>query len=400
MVQRSYSGRVINASWGGGMINDQTFGVIAFNLSALIVSVTCIIYKLIIPSRLKLRNRIFNSLIIILAIDAFSNIYGEIIRGYDMAHETALFLRNLNEMLYFATHFAIAPIIARYTMLKCGIEHKIRGLKSVAVHLPFIISELMILTNPWFHLIYSIDNNLVYSRQWGVYVVYAIGGLYFILSAVFVFLYWDMLNKLERIAVIYFYVLVLTGTLIQMIFSNISCELLCDAIGTMGMMLILENDDDRRDYTTKAYNRNALINDMSIYFKYKRPFNVIFIDILNEEILRRLLTYSDYEKILMQVVKYLKSINEKYDVYRVGVNSFFVVCPETSEKKTKKAAGEIFSRFKEFWTYRGRIVTLNARIIQAGTGDGISDLDKLFKAHGSGVNVDKDGVIYYEELFG
>ncbi|RKM53895.1 diguanylate cyclase [Butyrivibrio sp. X503] len=380
------------------MISDQTFGVIAYNLSALIVSVTCIIYKLIIPSRLKLRNRLFNSLIIILAIDAFSAIYGEIIRGYDMAHETALFLRNLNEMLYFATHFAIAPIIARYTMLKCGVEHKIRGWRSVAVHLPFLISEFMILTNPWFHLIYSIDNNLVYTREWGVYVVYIIGGLYFILSAVFIFLYWDLLKRLEQIAIIYFYVLVLIGTLIQMVFSNISCELLCDAIGAMGMMVILENDDDRRDYTTKAYNRNALINDMMIAFKYKRPFDVIFIDILNEEILRRLLTYADYEKILSEVVKFLKSINDKFDVYRVGVNSFFVVCPEISEKKAKKVADEIYDRFKEFWTYSGKIVTLNARVIQAGTEDGIADLDKLFKAHGSGKNIDKDGPIFFDEL--
>lgn len=380
------------------MFSDQTFGVIAFNLSALIVSVTCIIYKLIIPSRLKFRNRLFNSLIIILAIDAFSAIYGEIIRGYDMAPETALFLRNLNEMLYFATHFAIAPIVARYTMLKCGVEHKIRGLGAIAVHLPFAISELMILTNPWFHLIYTIDDNLVYSREWGVYLVYIIGGLYFILSAIFIFLYWDLLKRMEQIALIYFYILVLIGTLIQMIFSNISCELLCDAIGAMGMMLILENDDDRRDYTTKAYNRNALINDMMIAFKYKRPFDVIFIDILNEEILRRLHTYADYEKILSEVVKFLKSISEKYDVYRVGVNSFFLVCPEISEKKAKKIAEEVYERFKEFWTYGGRIVTLNARIIQAGTEDGITDIDKLFKAHAGGKDIDKDGPIFFDEL--
>ncbi|RKM62802.1 hypothetical protein D6856_01375 [Butyrivibrio sp. XB500-5] len=380
------------------MFSDQTFGVIAYNLSALIVSVTCIIYKLIIPSRLKFRNRLFNSLIIILAIDAFSAIYGEIIRGYDMAHETALFLRNLNEMLYFSSHFAIAPIIARYTMLKCGVEHKIRGWRVVAVHLPFLISEFMILSNPWFHLIYTIDDNLVYSREWGVYVVYIIGGLYFILSAVFIYLYWDLLKRLEQIAVIFFYILVLIGTLIQMVFPNISCELLCEAIGAMGMMVVLENDDDRRDYTTKAYNRNALINDMMIYFKYKRPFDVIFIDILNEEILRRLLTYTDYEKILTEVVKFLKSLSEKYDVYRVGVNSFFVVCPEISEKRAKKTAEEIYGRFKEFWTYRGRIATLNAKVVQAGTEDGIGDIDKLFKVHGSGKNVEKDGPIFYDEL--
>ena len=345
------------------MINDQAFVSVAFNLSALIVSVTCIIYKLIIPSRLKLRNRLFNALIIIVAIDAFCAIYDELLRGYDMAHETALFLRNLNEIIYFSTHFAIGPIVARYTLLKCGLEHKIKGLRVLVVHLPVIIAEFMIFSNPWLHLIYTIDDNLVYTREWGVYVAYVIGVLYFLLSAVFIFLYWDILKKMEKIALIYFYVLVLTGTMIQMIFINISCEILCDAIGIMGMMIVLENDDDRRDYTTKAYNRNAFIGDMTIYFKYNRSFSVIFIDILNEEILRRLLTYKDYEKILMEVVKFLKSIDERYDVYRVGVNSFFVVCPDTSGKRAAKAAAEIEARFKEFWNYGGRIANLNARIV-------------------------------------
>ena len=382
---------------GSGMINDQAFVTVAFNLSALIVSVTCIIYKLIIPSRLKLRNRLFNALLIIVAIDAFCAMYGEILRGYEMAHDTALFLRNLNEIIYFSTHFAIGPVVARYTLLKCGLEHKIKGIRVLEVHLPIIIAELMIFTNPWLHLIYTIDDNLVYSREWGVYVAYVIGVLYFILSAVFIFLYWDILNKMEKIALIYFYVLVLVGTLIQMVFSSISCEMLCDAIGTMGMMIVLENDDDRRDYTTKAYNRNAFISDMTIYYKYKRSFSVIFIDILNEEILRRLLSYKDYEKILMEVVKFLKSIDSKYDVYRVGVNSFFVVCPDTSSKRAAKAAKEIHLRFKEFWNYGGRIANLNARIVQTGTDEGIGDIDKLFKIHGSDLGVEEDDVIYYAE---
>ena len=114
--------------------------------------------------------------------------------------------------------------------------------------------------------------------------------------------------------------------------------------------------------------------------------------------MRRLHTYADYEKILSEVVKFLKSISEKYDVYRVGVNSFFLVCPEISEKKAKKIAEEVYERFKEFWTYGGRIVTLNARIIQAGTEDGITDIDKLFKAHAGGKDIDKDGPIFFDEL--
>ena len=90
------------------------------------------------------------------------------------------------------------------------------------------------------HFVYVFDENLIFHRHTGVYIAYVQAGFYLLFSIVALFLYWNILNRMKKIALLYFFVIVIAGTLLQMILSNIQCELMSEAIGLMGIMIVLE----------------------------------------------------------------------------------------------------------------------------------------------------------------
>ena len=193
------------------MVGTEVIGSSAFNLSALVISVTCIVYKLIIRGKVKLKNWLFIAFIMIIAIDAFTGIVEQFLKYSKLTFGTKLIIGHANLFVYFLTHFAMAPIFVYYIVMECGVQHKFTGKVRFYLGIPFIFMELLVLINPLFNIVYRIDDNLTYVRRSGVYIAYGIIAFYTIFSLVVLYLYWAVLNKLKKIAIIYFYVTTLVG---------------------------------------------------------------------------------------------------------------------------------------------------------------------------------------------
>ena len=180
----------------------------------------------------------------IVALDALTGIVGEIVNISFFSYEIKLVLFNIVQFVYFITHFAIAPIFALYIIMVCNVSFRFSPNARCLISIPFVLMELMVLLNPIFNIVYTIDDNIVFHRGIGVYIAYGISGFYILFALVALFLYWNFLVNVKRAAFIYFVLLVLTGTILQMLFYEIRSELMAEAIGFMGLMMMIENDDD------------------------------------------------------------------------------------------------------------------------------------------------------------
>ena len=166
------------------MVGTEVIGSSAFNLSALVISVTCIVYKLIIRGKVKLKNWLFIAFIMIIAIDAFTGIVEQFLKYSKLTFGTKLIIGHANLFVYFLTHFAMAPIFVYYIVMECGVQHKFTGKVRFYLGIPFIFMELLVLINPLFNIVYRIDDNLTYVRRSGVYIAYGIIAFYTIFSLV------------------------------------------------------------------------------------------------------------------------------------------------------------------------------------------------------------------------
>ncbi|MCR5557627.1 MAG: EAL domain-containing protein [Butyrivibrio sp.] len=349
-------------------------------------------------NRYRLRGRLFVALCSIVALDALAGILVELIGAASFSYNIKFCLANAIQLLYFLTHFAIAPMFALYIILTCNVQYRFPKWARCAVSIPFVIMEMMVFISPIINFVFYIDENLIFHRRGGVYFAYIISAFYIIFAMVVLFLYWNYLTRVRRIAIIYFFILVSIGTLLQMFVVEIRSELMSEAIGFMGLMMMLENDDDRIDVSTRAYNRNAFMLDTSTYFKYKRSFYTICIRIQNADIYRKIAGYEEYEKFQATVVDFLSRLDKNNDVYRLAVDTYIVICPEVSDETANFYAYQIRERFLGEWKHKDNYIILKSLILLANSPRQFASTDYLLLLCDSKIDIESDRVLTGSDL--
>jgi signal transduction histidine kinase/CheY-like chemotaxis protein/GGDEF domain-containing protein len=382
------------------MISARGIGssVITFNLAAMIIAVTCLFYSLVMRRKLRLKNKLFIANIIIVIVNALTVILGDLAMDSGLAVSSKLILANALQFIYYFTHYAIAPFFALYIILVCNVSYRFPERARVILILPFYILEFLVLINPLTHLVYTYDSNLVLHRHMGVYLAYIQAAFYILFAIVALLLYWNTLNRLKKIALLYFFFIVVVGTVIQMAFIDIKCELMCEAIGFMGIMIVLENDDDRLDTPTGAFNRNAFTRDVTSYFKYGRKFNVICLRIINADVYRKITGYETFENVLTRVVNFAGNQNSKIDVYRSSADSLMVLCPDITFDEARKIASTLFIEANGDWTVEGNRLHLKTAVLLARCPEQFGALDQLYLLSDSAFDASDEKVLCCDDL--
>jgi len=179
------------------MINVEGIGSITFNLSAVIIAITCIFYSLVMRRKTRLKNRLFLANLVIVLVDAVTVIVGELVHSGGLGPEVKLVLVDVLQFIYYITHYAIAPFFALYIILVCNVSYRFPKKAQFCIVLPFYILEFMVLTNPLTHLVYQYDENLVLHRHFGVYLAYVQAAFYLLFAIFALLLYWNTLNSLK-----------------------------------------------------------------------------------------------------------------------------------------------------------------------------------------------------------
>ncbi len=372
--------------------------VITFNLAAVIIAVTCLFYTLVMRRKLRLKNKLFIANLIIIIVNALTVVVGDMAMNSELAVESKLILANALQFLYYLTHYAIAPFFAMYIILVCNVSYRFPERARLLIILPFYILELLVLINPFTHLVYTYDYDLVLHRHFGVYLAYIQAVFYLLFAFVALFLYWNTLNGLKKVALLYFFIIVVAGTAIQMAFIDVKCELMCEAIGLMGIMIVLENDDDRVDTPTGAFNRNAFTKDVSSYFKYGRKFCVVCVRIENADVYRKITGYETFEKVLAEAVSYAGNLSNKIDVYRSSADSVMVLCADMGIDEAKGIAYTLYEKANGDWSTAGGRLHLKTCVLLAQCPDQFSSLDKIFLLSDSAVELPDDKVLMGDDL--
>jgi hypothetical protein len=126
------------------------------------------------------------------------------------------------------------------------------------------------------------------------------------------------IERSKRMALFIFFVVNVIGLLLQMLNGQLHTELFVQALALTGIMLTIENEDERMDLTTKVYNRGALLPDLNTYLRLRNPFSVICIRITNSDMLQRLLGVIDSDRLLQKVAEYLKTVENVVSYFKVS----------------------------------------------------------------------------------
>jgi uncharacterized membrane protein len=145
----------------------------------------------------------------------------------------------------------------------------------------------MALTNPLTHFIWRFDS-AGYHREFGMTFIYLAALLYYVMAIVVMVNSWSILSEKRRRALIFFVIMVAAGIIIQLVDKALRVEVLTEILGLSGVMMSIENEDERIYSGTRFYNRSALGLDIGGCLMHNRKMSLIMIHINNHDIINRL----------------------------------------------------------------------------------------------------------------
>ena len=348
---------------------------LAFYIIAILLGMTCLVYTLIQQRMARLQNRFFVVMVSIVIVNGISASICSVTERYSSQLGTAYVILQISMLSYFLVHAMLSSILLFYVCCVAGIMEQLSLRKKLAYCIPFFVTEFLIVTNPITHFVYYYDQNGTFVRNWGEHLMYVTSMLLLVMSVVCLFRFWGAITQKRRLMLLYFFIVATVGIVIQLIYPDIKSELLGEALALLGIMLAVENEDERIDADVDTYNRKALHLDLEHYICARRKFHVVIVNILNSDIIERMTGSANSDIIARLVASYFRTVVPKYHIYRVNPSVFVLL---SMEDDVETMAQKIKKRFDESWVYQDIDVTLNAAIMYADVPGELKTQEEVF----------------------
>ncbi len=346
----------------------------------IILGVCLLLMTLIQGRTYKDQNRIFCYTVLVVIFNAATGV-GVIMASPHFTESAVMadFVR-LMHFLYFITHPLLGAVFFYYVIVCSGVAAQMdeasRKIKKHFFMVPAVLILLMGLTNPITHFVFDVGDNGLVIRGRGEMIMYALSFLYFVLVLAMIILNWKFISGNKKWTVILFLMVTLTGILIQLLFPSIRSELFAEMIGLTGVMMLVENEDDRMDLSTGVYNRAALLADLKTSLKLLKDFNAICVRITNADTLQRLIGTTDSDVMINLVSAYLKTVHPRQHIYRTTPDSFILIQAGSTETAEQKGA-LIYERFNESFEYQEAKLMLQCVVMCADVSEVFERRDDL-----------------------
>ena len=362
------------------MTYDSLFHM-AFYFATLLLTLTSIVYTKFQKRTDLQQNKIFLLMNYFVLFNALTCLCNEIFESFMYSNYVFFRLLLVSQFLYFFIHTALAPTLFNYVMTVTGTFSEGPRIIKFYGLIPFFITEFLVITNPIFHFVYYYGDDMKFYRNWAEILIYLVAIAYMIIAFSNLMLSWNTLRRRSRYALVYFFVITLIGIITQYFYIGIKSELFCEALALMGIMLAVENEDDRLDAETGGYNRNALKMDVSRMLMKKNILDILCLKISNMDSVSRITGLSNIEEIVGMVADYLKGIVPRYCIYHTDTNTIVILLRHDKykavEKDINRIGEKILDRFQSDWTIQGLTFRLTPIIMLAEVPTDIQTLDEL-----------------------
>ena len=261
---------------------------IILELAALLLTLFCLIYSAAVRKELytglprrvmqALQNQHFAFLGVLcaIALTAAFSAAGALIRGFGGSMEAFSVLRTL----YYLFHNLPAFFFSVFLLNLCGPAKK-RGSRFWGVYIfPLLLGELLILTNPLTRLCFSISEGLSQQSGPGLWILFGIASFYLAAGFLYFFRFSGEMNRTERRAALVLMAVVLSGVVIQAVWSA-PVELFFEAIAFFGFMALLEHDRDASENGMSRRFRGSAVVALAFTFFAVIVVNITLIQGLN-----------------------------------------------------------------------------------------------------------------------
>ncbi len=350
---------------------------VGFHVFGFVLCLTCFFFTFVHKRTKKPHNKLYVVLLSVIAANNITSIAMDWL-AFDVQNDFYFDLFVISHYAYFIIHGILSPIFLYYVSMICGSGIRAWSRKFMLLSLPFVVSELLLIINPFWKNYFYFDSDRVFHRLWGESTLYIAAAFYIVIAFAALFHSWESLTQRRKIALMYFAGILSIGILIQFLYKDIKCELLAESLCMIGLMISIETEDDRIDIDNGFYNRRALQSDITSFLLNKRSFHIVCIKITNADIIQRA-TGSENTDILSHTIsEYLNETIGRFNIYVTNPGTFLITVMEGGEDAAKGVAETLSGRFECPWECGDANVMLNAVMMIASAPDRLASADDVF----------------------
>lgn len=360
--------------------------LVFFNVCAVIALVALIIAVIVRRQTKGRTNMLFMALSISLLLSALLDIYNVMYNnGFAECNEYNVSARYWASYLYFAIRNFTAPLYVLYICSYLGIFYRIS--KASAFHflwaIPFTLDILVLVTNPFHHLTFTIarEGDFAYQRGPLLYVLYVVVA-YYLFMCVAVLIKNKALIPFRK-ALFLFLFLPINGVsvVIQMLSPGLRIEIFVSTLLALALAVEVQRPEEMVDYVVGTSSFNAFLTEIKKRFDAQSPVVLLAVRFTNHSTLRSTIGLAQYSVLLRNISAKMyqmgRIMNTYSEVFYLDSGSFCLM-GNAERYESMRDLGRILAAYmQEPMRLRQMEVLLDARICLIQCPDDISDLTVL-----------------------
>ena len=255
----------------------------------------------------------------------------------------------------------------------------IKSLPILLFSLPFLLCEVLVLTNSLTGYVFYMDEQFLYHRGPLILLIYAIGMGYLLLGFIFFFRYQRAIPRADSLAIGVMMGLSALGIVVQGIRSELLVELFGESLTCLGMMVMLEERSGHIDPVTGVLNRVALVDANRRLIENGQSYRMVLVRLTDLALFTRLFKGREVESLLMAVASWLTSLAGEQDLFHYRDRDFAILYSDGTDYEAGEAADRILERFGQDWKSGGVSLQLEAAVCVLRVPEDVSTLDELME---------------------
>ncbi len=365
----------------------------SFEISAFILSLLCLVYSLSakrrqyhLPKGLKnmllSQHVMFLALLICNILSAASSVGGVYLQA--IASREVVFWQYLLHACYFFFHTTLSISFALYIMNVNGASMGRSPRFYFYFALPYLCSELLVLTNSFTGAAFYMDARFLYHRGPLMPLLYANGAVYLVLGVLFFFRYKQAVSRADSLAIAVVIALTSLGVTIQGLYPNLQVELFSESLNFLALMILLEERGGHMDPATGALNRLAFADANRRLMETGQTYQIVLVKLTDIALFSKLFSGREMDALVMRVSGWLTSISSEQDLFSLRDGEFALLCSEAEGRDAAATATAVLERFGQDWKTGSLTLRLETMVSVVRVPEDVASLTDLEELLSSG----------------
>lgn len=346
-----------------------------YDVSAMAISLFGMIFILAKKGLHKRQNKILMGLLTSCFFAAFFDITSSLGNSY-ITH-WSFFWRDFHNYAYLLLHNVMPYLVSCYIVALTGMNFgRRKNLFLQRLHVvPVVISVLLLLSNLFTRQVFYYDEQRVYLHGPLFPILFVLAYFYILLCLFLLFRYGKNVAKAKRRMAYLFLIASLVSVVAQMLLPTILLQLCVESLCLLGMVIVVDNEDEVLDAESGCYNRKSFVYDFYLYQHNGTSFPIVIVRPEKLTAFANTIGAVHMAELKHQLADFLKSRTKTAECYYVENDTFVLIgnsrCDEHALLESIKKG------FAEEWKVGNYQLKLEVQAYGARVPEEVKSIDEL-----------------------